>query len=253
MDCGEDAMMLSTNLLAIADGVGGWRSHGVDPSIFANELMSRVMSRATTPRSYPAKPKQLLQEAHDDVVNSKAVTSGSSTAVLAGLMADAQGSPILVTANIGDSGILVVRDGAPTWRAGELQHRFNAPFQLAASKQPGRLDDSPSDALAQVFQLREGDLVVLGSDGLFDNLFDDDIAKAVSGLAPVPGTSGKYEGKPLTLREGAEAVLKHAVAVSTDESAVVPFMLHARDAGKKYRGGKVDDITVIVGRVTKVV
>jgi len=34
---------MSENLLAVADGVGGWASKGVDPGIFARELCGHVM------------------------------------------------------------------------------------------------------------------------------------------------------------------------------------------------------------------
>ena len=39
---GEDAYILSDGLCAVADGVGGWNSKGVDPGIFARELCGHV-------------------------------------------------------------------------------------------------------------------------------------------------------------------------------------------------------------------
>ena len=39
---GEDAYVISEELLCVADGVGGWNSKGVDPGIFSRELSARV-------------------------------------------------------------------------------------------------------------------------------------------------------------------------------------------------------------------
>jgi len=39
---GEDAYIVSEELLAVADGVGGWNRKGIDPGIFARELCERV-------------------------------------------------------------------------------------------------------------------------------------------------------------------------------------------------------------------
>ena len=35
---GEDAYWANDKLLAIADGVGGWNSRGIDPSLYSREL-----------------------------------------------------------------------------------------------------------------------------------------------------------------------------------------------------------------------
>lgn len=36
---GEDAYWANSKLLAIADGVGGWNSKGIDPSLYSRELV----------------------------------------------------------------------------------------------------------------------------------------------------------------------------------------------------------------------
>ena len=46
--CGEDSFAIVENeyqlVLAVADGVGGWRSKGIDPSQFSRGLMRCLMS-----------------------------------------------------------------------------------------------------------------------------------------------------------------------------------------------------------------
>ena len=39
---GEDAYSASNQLLVVADGVGGWARHGVDPGLYSKELVKNV-------------------------------------------------------------------------------------------------------------------------------------------------------------------------------------------------------------------
>ena len=39
---GEDAYYVSENLMAVADGVGGWADKGVDPGFYSRELCSLI-------------------------------------------------------------------------------------------------------------------------------------------------------------------------------------------------------------------
>ena len=39
---GEDAWIAQSNLLVVADGVGGWAKQGVDPGLFSRELCRHI-------------------------------------------------------------------------------------------------------------------------------------------------------------------------------------------------------------------
>lgn len=45
-ECGEDDFLISESgdisLLIVADGVGSWRQHGIDPKVFTNELIKSI-------------------------------------------------------------------------------------------------------------------------------------------------------------------------------------------------------------------
>ena len=81
----------------------------------------------------------------------------------------------LTCANVGDSGFRVVRDGAVAYGSTAGQHYFNCPYQLQYRDLAGECD-AAEDADVFSFDVREGDIVVAGSDGLFDNVFDEEIA-----------------------------------------------------------------------------
>lgn len=48
---GEDAMLASDSLLVVADGVGGWADHGVDPGVYSKQLVSDFKSLYDTDNS----------------------------------------------------------------------------------------------------------------------------------------------------------------------------------------------------------
>ena len=42
---GEDAWICTEQIVAVADGVGGWNSKGVDPGLFSRELAWHVLTK----------------------------------------------------------------------------------------------------------------------------------------------------------------------------------------------------------------
>lgn len=106
---------------------------------------------------------------------------GSSTACV--LILNRENSTVY-SANIGDSGFIVVRKGQIIHRSEEQQHYFNTPFQLSLPP-PGQnvLSDSPDSADTLSFPVENGDVILAATDGVFDNVPTDlllDILKTVS-------------------------------------------------------------------------
>jgi serine/threonine protein phosphatase PrpC len=140
--------------------------------------------------------------------------------------------------NIGDCAVMLIRGGEPIFRSEEQQHSFNFPFQLGTSSR-----DSPKDIQSFTVVVQEGDIVVLGSDGLFDNVFDDDIVDIVASKT----MANVLDSDP---QQMADALLRRAREVSEDSRfATSPFQNRAIQEGFYYQGGKVDDLTVLVGIV----
>ena len=59
------------------------------------------------------------------------------------------------------------------------QHEFNMPFQLACPG-PDQYSDTCEDACVYELELEAGDVIVLATDGVLDNLWDDQLAQLVS-------------------------------------------------------------------------
>jgi hypothetical protein len=105
---GEDAYFITGLVIGVADGVGGWRDCGVDPGLFSSSLMESC-ERLVKAGSYVSdQPVQILASGYAEMQKSEPPIIGSSTACLATLNHD---TGKLYTANLGDSGFLVVRDG----------------------------------------------------------------------------------------------------------------------------------------------
>ncbi|XP_059828888.1 protein phosphatase PTC7 homolog isoform X2 [Hypanus sabinus] len=120
---------------------------------------------------------------------------GSSTACLVVLDREKR---CLYTANLGDSGFLIVRDGRIIHRSDEQQHYFNTPFQLAIpppEAQDSILNDSPETAEDSTFNVEVGDIILTATDGLFDNMTDYMILQQLRQLKMLKPTTHRIEGK----------------------------------------------------------
>jgi len=220
----EDAFCIHKNgaFLGVYDGVGCWSTIKVDPSLYSLSLAKETAACFASTASYDS--KVLLHNAYE---NSRTIR-GSSTAVVATLQQDGT----FHATTVGDSIFFVFRGNRILFRQRELQHRFNHPWQLGEDS-----SDKPSDGEDVTLSLVPDDVVILCTDGVTDNLFDEQILEAVT----VGGTPS----------EMASRIADMAFAKSNSTSANTPFEKAARTAGHQFSGGKKDDITVIVARVSK--
>jgi protein phosphatase PTC7 len=62
---------------------------------------------------------------------------------------------------------MVLRGGEIVIKTTQQQHKFNFPYQCSA---PGAGGDSPATADRYEFTLLPDDLIVMGTDGLWDNV-----------------------------------------------------------------------------------
>jgi protein phosphatase PTC7 len=194
---GEDAFFAAGYAVGVADGVGGWSEYGVDAGEYSRGLMARVQEHleerdgeaallppSTTSPSTPSPttpdPFAALKAAHGATK-----VLGSSTACIAAAGPDGT----VRVANIGDSGLQIWRHTTPrtlfpvgrlpldeagrlwelVWTAPTHQHGFNHPYQLAAA---ARESDTVESGFHGSVPVQPGDLVVVGTDGLWDNLHD---------------------------------------------------------------------------------
>ena len=130
------------------------------------------------------------------------------------------------------------------FRSPQQLRAFNAPFQLGTAPDRPPDDDShddrfetPHDAALVRVPVRQGDVVVLATDGLFDNMPEADVLQIVDEYAD--------EREEVLARK----LATRAQELSLDHTVDSPFAVLAKDNDILWGGGRPDDITVVVSRV----
>jgi len=228
---GEDAFAVSyrsldsTYMVAVSDGVGSWLSkRGVSAGPFAADLMLHS--------------EKIFTEGEDDALNiltdayEATDQIGSATAIIGVLKPHSWGYEVDMI-YLGDSSFFVVTDGNITLQPTEQEIEFNRPFQLGKLAGGLTYAQEPDEGEKFGFNLEFEDMLVLGTDGLFDNLFDDEIMSIISSMRKAP----------------ASHIAESLAIAATDKgesSQRTPFEKTSHEAGYSHKGGKTDDTTIIV-------
>ncbi|KAG8628571.1 hypothetical protein KVT40_004444 [Elsinoe batatas] len=258
---------------SVADGVGGWEDQGVNPAAFAHGLC-RYMAEATLrpDTDQDLRPIHLLSKAYDLVQADKKIPAGGSTATVA--MADSSG--YMEAANLGDSGFVVLSPGKVSYKSEPQTSNFNTPFQMSKLTPEMQrqqkifggavtIQDTPARSDISHADLSHGDVVVFGTDGLWDNLSAMEVLQIISVQMEKAGhwIEGSRSVNDSSVRnlifpaknpsedlagQMAYAVMREAKVASLDTRRDGPFAkeVHRWFPGEDYHGGKVDDIAVVV-------
>lgn len=302
-ESGHDAFFVSrvgdsgAVALGVTDGVGGWVESNVDPADFSHAFCDYMAARAYYHGAEPGErgqqqqprealtAKQLMDKGYEDVLHDKTIQAGGSTACVG--IAAPDGT--LDMANLGDSGYLLLRLNGVHAYSRPQTHDFNTPFQLSAIPPAllarmatfgGRpLCDLPRDADVTHPSLQHGDVLVLATDGVWDNLFNQDILHVASRVMVESGAWQMTEGGYICVAEDlgrftlqgesreqeaaapgrtlqsalAVAITSAARKASVDKKILTPFGKEVRAAypNERWDGGKVDDICVVVAVVSE--
>ncbi len=145
----------------------------------------------------------------------------------------------LAASFIGDSSYLILR---PNTRGSyglvhmstPQQHGFNFPFQV------GTNGDDPSLAIEERHEIQRNDIVILGTDGVFDNLYKEQVIDQVDDFM----SNNEFNGNSL-----AKLIGENAFTLSKNKTHNSPFSTNAKLFNRSYPGGKMDDITVVLARI----
>jgi len=228
---GEDANFIlnrDDNCLGfgVADGVGGYSLQGIDAGFYSRFLMQTVSE--VLDKNNELKPVEMLDKAYRKLQSRH--VQGGCTAVICTF----NGNKLNV-ASLGDSGVVVFRKNEENvWEVVKKtiprQHFFNCPFQLGGN-------DTPYDSEIFEFSLKESDVLICATDGLFDNVYSEEIGSMI----------GEHEDNMELL--SCELTLK-AIAIGKDQNVnrSTPFADEAKKHQVTYFGGKLDDVTCLTGK-----
>jgi len=257
---GEDAFFAdpATSTFGVADGVGGSARDGVDPGVFSRKMLSHCRQWLAA-NAHEQSSMAHLTKAMTAAGNAleSAPVGGSSTLLLGALDSS---TARLALVNIGDSAALLLRPaprrfakaGTVLWprlvaRTQEQTHYFNCPFQVGSSDMLEVVKGSADELQVQV---RSGDIIVAATDGVTDNLFDQQLQGLIA--AEVRGLLGTPDESARAVQSVANNLALRAVAVGKcedDPETTTPFSVSARMEGYDAPGGKLDDVAVVVAVV----
>lgn len=269
---GEDACFQTPTSIGVFDGVGSWSRRRVNAGNYARRLANLVTAYLSRHRS--ATPQRALADAV-----SRNVLPGSCTATIASVYGKDK-SYFLQGVNLGDAQLVIIRNNNVVFQTVSQQHGFNVPFQVSFAKRNDLF-------AAQLFEikLRPNDTIVLATDGLWDNVFMPDVISAVSTTLfekPLYASSQRLNSRPHPARNSASRMSKQDDDQSTvlgsskhlflhpapkrklqvaaeslaymactnahQRSLMSPFAHKARRFGRRFSGGKLDDITIVVAQ-----
>jgi protein phosphatase PTC7 len=259
-DCGDDAFFVIDSYdltsssrqqnhtlcsaMGVADGVGSYARRGVDPSLLPWSLMD--LSKKILLTQQQLSIQQVLDKAYDTIVNNRLISMGATTACLVS-MNTMQNNPSNIElngVNLGDSACLIIRNGTIIFQTDIQTHSFNAPYQLAVPRNDNNPKQNlPSHSQQFQYELTRGDIVIVTTDGLLDNLSKNDIVDIVLNMM---NCDPSYKADRI-----AKALVKqsHLNSISKDRDDQIPFVQYAKANHLKHTGGKRDDITCCVASI----
>jgi protein phosphatase PTC7 len=108
---------------------------------------------------------------------------------------------------LGDSRASIIRGGKFVFCTDEQQHWYDCPYQVGTNS----ADTPIHDATSHVVNLLPSDTIVFATDGLSDNLWDQEILGEVTGKRPV--------------QDIADSLLKRSRTVGEDQYGESPYMV----------------------------
>lgn len=253
---GEDAASTASNILVIADGVGGWAKQGVDPGLFSRALTKKVIELWNDQEGAPGQSAMRLASLVH-YANLATASEHMGTATCTAVQLTDPKNLTMKTVNIGDSGYSIHRSNKNgtyevVYAAKPGQKQFNFPHQIG-----GDHGDRVRDvADLNTHKLQQDDIVILWSDGVSDNLHPHQYHDCLEqytldeneGDGP-SSSSGNIRTRLVSYSVVADCIARTAYALGKDKKYDSPFAQGAREVGKRYVGGKHDDITVVVAQL----
>ncbi|KAF0986357.1 hypothetical protein HZS_2773 [Henneguya salminicola] len=233
------------SFFGIADGVGGYKEVGIDPSLFSSSLMEFCLRKSSAIISNQELPdcKKIITECYNQLLELKERIYGGSTINISYF--DHQSGELSIS-NLGDSRLMVIQPTADLFLiTNPQQHYFNCPFQLSIN--PGDIVqyNPPNISLNTEevsLKLCHGDIIIMGTDGFFDNMFYGDIFKITNTY------NYQRDDFPALYHTLLDTARKDAF----NPLKITPFGVeYFQHQNQLFLGGKKDDITLIVAIVVE--
>ena len=240
----EDTWFIVPGVAAgVFDGVGGWRNDGINPAPWTQAVANGCWEAVEAGNQGII---SILNTGYRNALKSGHQGSCTATLVL-------KTGPTNVTfANLGDSGLAHYRNGKELFRSEEQEYAFNFPWSLSSDR-----DAEPSDAERKMLTgLKSGDYLILATDGLWDNLYPNEIAKFLDDESSPEQIAAELtvaaywaSADPKRWAPFGQKYVESLYGETDPFTASQPSDNPGAPPLIEYLGGKPDDITVVVGRL----
>jgi serine/threonine protein phosphatase PrpC len=269
--------------LGICDGVSEVQKLGISPEEFPADLLARCrealeereskLQEGNLDTSYPSSPSWMVNMIRDAYRETKAL--GSTTL----LMTVIEENNRLLVANLGDCCMLLLRRNRQqperlqiAYKSEPTRFEHNRPFQIVRLEgvEESQIIPVINSTRVDTVAAQHGDLVILGSDGIFDNLHDEDILQVVAKTCPVGHNHQAQQQQPVwgsrqppmpvpsvdQLKNAADMIVQEALdgvcaGVVDEATGAISWPPNAKRTPAGL-GGKADDTTVVVAAVVQV-
>lgn len=270
---GEDAFFADAHAITVFDGVSASTTQTTNAALYSAQLAHNTKRHL----DYASNPT--LKAAVKHALNDTTV-GGSSTVCGVTLTGDQ-----LLSFNVGDSGFIVIRNGVIVHKSEFQRHSSSTPYQVSFTRR-----DDFAKSVKSTFRVCENDIVIVATDGFWDNMFSQRILdlwrctnssqhRASSRPSSRNSTSSSNSARsqreghkhrthtlqvtqrleqPNVHRSSSQSRLSSFGMCLADEVCEVshsftmrsPFSELSNRNGCPCAGGKKDDITFCIGRIT---
>jgi len=238
-------------MMGVSDGVSAWSAYGLGNSGYlAFYLMSNA--RVAVEKRDITDTEKLLHEAFEavwDLHDNKLVSIPNGSATITALKLHEEPTtkqPFVQYSNLGDCMVMIIRpecldenttnfriihQSKKLYSYHEHARGVPVPLQLVFYPAQGRKlsTEQSSGVDTQTVMVQEGDIIVMASDGLWDNIMTDDTLRIVSSFFHPRKRDSQGEVLPLCPADIAKRLVEEAFRINI----------------------KPDDITAVVGIIRK--
>ncbi|KAJ0391949.1 hypothetical protein P43SY_000206 [Pythium insidiosum] len=174
---GDDAVGYGPGYMVVADGVSGTaKASGVLARLLVSETLSMLGKLKKRARDHPVKASEFCQYMQIATKNARKTTrrKGRLDSTISAVFFDEPSQQMHVY-TIGDCKCVLLRNGKVVFESDSIIYDFNVPAVVSSNQ----TINYTSDVHIQTCKYEPGDVCLLFSDGVHDNLFVDQVVECV--------------------------------------------------------------------------
>lgn len=186
---GDDAVGYGPGYMVVADGVSGTlKASGVLAQLLVNETLASLAKMKRKAMGEPIKASTFREAMESATKSARRWTKwkGRLDSTISAAYFD-EGSRKIFVYTIGDCKCIVIRKGVVVFESDSIIYDFNVPAVVSSNQTV----NYAVGVQPQVFSYEAGDVCLLFSDGVHDNLYVDEVLKCVDICAEDAGEIAK--------------------------------------------------------------